>query len=169
MRRPKATFILVIMLSGFTVMTFLSSRVCADSFRIDVSESDVNWEYDVFTLEDLGVGEYAYLVSPIFCREPSGEIKILKDDKPHPDITADQTNYKVTRLPNDKLSIEIIPSRPGLSHKVREDFIEQIVDRGSTLSCNGSNLLLGTSANDWLIVHSVDGAKSAKELMDKIR
>ena len=162
-------FVLFLTLLGCTVMTFFSSSVFAGSFKVNVSQSDIDWEYKILTLEDLGVGEYAYLLSPIFCREPNGEIKILKDDKPHPDITAGLTNYKVTRLPNDQLSIEILPSSPVLRKKVKEDFIEQIVDRESTLSCNGSNLLLGTSPRDWLVVNNVDGAKSVKELMRKTK
>jgi hypothetical protein len=62
---------------------------------------------------------------------------------------------QVTKLPNDQLSIEIFPSRPELSKETREDFIEKIVDRESTLTCNGYNVLFGISPNDWLVVKSV--------------
>jgi len=167
MRRLKS-FSLVLTLLGCALMTFYPSCAFADSFNVDVSQSDVNWKYKILTLGDLGVGEYAFLLVPIFCRELSGEIKLLKDNKPYRDMTNDLTSYKVTRLPNDQFSIEIIPGSPFSSKRVREDFIEKIVDRESTLSCNGYNLLFGTSPKDWVIVNSVDGAQSVKELMSKI-
>ena len=169
MRRLKPIIILVITLLGCTIMTFFPGSVFADSFKINVSQSDVNWKHGILTLRDLGVGEYAYLLVPIICRELNGEIKMLKDGRPYTDITEDQTNYKITRLPKDQLSIEILPSSHIVSKRVRENFVEQIVDSESTLSCNGYNLVFGTSPEDWLIVNNVDGAASVKELMTKIK
>jgi hypothetical protein len=167
MRRLKS-FSLVLTLLGCALMTFFPSSVFADSFNVDVSQGDVNWKHGIFTLRDLGLGEYAYLIVPTFCRELSGEIKLLKDNEPYRDVIRNRTNYKVTRLPKNQFSIEIIPGSPFSSNRVRENFIEKIVDRESTLSCNGYNLLFGTSSEDWDMVHSVDGAKSVKDLMNKI-
>lgn len=165
MRRLKS-FFLVLMLLGCTVINFFPSSVMADSFKVNVSQGDVNWKHGIFTLRDLGLGEYAYLVVPTFCRELSGEIKLLKDNEPYRDVIRNRTNYKVTRLPKNQFSIEIIPGSPFSSNRVRENFIEKVVDRESTLSCNGYNLLFGTSPEDWLIIKSVDGAQSVKELMN---
>jgi hypothetical protein len=155
------------MLLGFTSITFFPNSVISDSFRVNVSQDDVNWKHRIFTLRDLGLGEYAYLVVPILCRELSGEIKLLKDNEPYRDVIRNRTNYKVTRLPKNQFSLEIIPGSPFSSNRVREDFIEKIVNRDSTLSCNGYNLLYGTSQEDWLIIKSVDGAQSVKELINK--
>ena len=159
MRRQNA-IILFLTIIGFNILFLFPGSVFADSFKVNVSQSDVNWDHGVLTLRDLGVGEYAYLLIPIFCREMNGEMKMLKDGKPNSDIIEDQTNYKITRLPNDQLSIEILPSSQIVSKMVRENFIEQIVDRESTLSCNGYNLIFGTSPEDWFVVYSVDGATS---------
>ena len=167
MRRFKA-FILISTFIGCIVLLFGSSTVFGDSFKINVSQNDVNWKHGVLTLRDLGVGEYAYLLVPIFCRELNGEMKLLKDGKPYTHLTEDKTNYKITRLPNNQLAIEILPSSPRVSKLVKENFIEQIVDFESTLSCNGYNLIFGTSPEDWFIVNNVDGATSVKELMKKV-
>lgn len=168
MRRLRAS-ILVSTFIGLNALLLFSSNIYADPFKINVSSSDVNWEHGVLTLRDLGVGEYAYLLIPIFCREQNGEMKMLKDGKPYSDITEDQTNYKITRLLDDQLSIEILPSSPMVSKSVKQNFVEQIVDNESTLSCNGYNLIFGTSPEDWFVVSSIDGAKSVKELMTKIK
>ncbi len=168
MRKLNVLYIILTIL-GCTAITIFPSNVIADSFKVNVSEGDVNWNHGIFTLRDLGLGEYAYLVVPTFCRELSGEIKLLKDNEPYRDVIRNRTNYKVTRLPKNQFSIEIIPGSPFSSKRVRENFIEKVVDRESTLSCNGYNLLFGTSSEDWDMVHSVDGAKSVKELMNKIK
>ena len=160
---------LILTFLGCTAITIFPKCVIADSFKVDVSQDDVNWKHGIFTLRDLGLGEYAYLIVPTFCRELSGEIKLLKDNEPYRDVIRNRTNYKVTRLPKNQFSIEIIPGSPFSSNRVREDFLEKVVDRESTLSCNGYNLLFGTSSEDWDMVHSVDGAKSVKELMNKIK
>jgi hypothetical protein len=77
MRRLKA-FILVLTLLGCNVLFIFPNSVFADSFKVDVSQGDVNWKHGIFTLSDLGLGEYAYLIVPTFCRELSGEIKLLR-------------------------------------------------------------------------------------------
>jgi hypothetical protein len=166
MRRLKA-FILVLTLLGCNVLFIFPNSVFADSFKVDVSQGDVNWKHGIFTLSDLGLGEYAYLIVPTFCRELSGEIKLLKDSEPYRDVIRNRTNYKVTRLPKNQFSIEIIPGSPFSSNRERENFIEKVVDRESTLSCNGYNLLFGASPEDWFTINSVDGATSVKELMKK--
>ena len=155
------------MVIGFNIFFLFSSSVFADPFKVNISQGDVNWKHGIFTLRDLGLGEYAYLVVPTFCRELSGEIKLLKDSEPYRDVIRNRTNYKVTRLPKNQFSIEIIPGSPFSSNRERENFIEKVVDRESTLSCNGYNLLFGASPEDWFTINSVDGATSVKELMKK--
>ena len=167
--RRLTVFILVSTFIVCNVSLLYSGSIHADSFKINVSQTDVNWKHGVLTIRDLGVGEYAYLLVPIFCRERNGEMKMLKDGKPHSHIIADQTNYKITRLPNDQLAIEILPRHPSVSKRVKENFVEQIVDNESTLSCNGYNLVFGTSPEDWFSINNVDGATSVKELMSKIK
>jgi len=166
MRRQNA-IILFLTVIGFNVLFLFQGSLFADSFRVDVSQGDVNWKHGIFTLSDLGLGEYAYLIVPTFCRELSGEIKLLKDSEPYRDVIRNRTNYKVTRLPKNQFSIEIIPGSPFSSNRERENFIEKVVDRESTLSCNGYNLLFGASPEDWFTINSVDGATSVKELMKK--
>jgi hypothetical protein len=168
MRSQKATILFLTVL-GFNALFLFPGSVLAESFKVNVSQSDVNWEHGIFTLSDLGLGEYAYLIVPTFCRELSGEIKLLKDSEPYRDVIRNRTNYKVTRLPKNQFSIEILPGSPFSNNRVRENFIEKVVDRESTHSCNGYNLLFGTSSEDWFAVNSIDGARSVKELMTKIK
>jgi hypothetical protein len=166
MRRFGVIISLVLTLLACAGMTFFTGSVFADSFKVDVSEMEVNEKYGILTLGDLGVGKFAYFNSLSFCRELSGEIKVLKDI-----IIADRrddlSTYKVKRLPNNQVSIEIVAGELSRSEEERKSLIIMIVNGENVISCNAWNLLSDSSSTDWLGVNSIDGAKSAKELMRK--
>ena len=50
--RKLNSFYLILMLLGCTALIFFPSGVIADSFKVNVSQGDVNWKHGVFTLRE---------------------------------------------------------------------------------------------------------------------
>ena len=151
-----------------TIVLLYSSIANAD-FKVNIGQQLVYKHCGVYVIGDLGVGESAYIRRGMICIDKASVIKIPKDSEVVTKRSEYGSYFKVKRLPNDKIAVELIPAKSDSKHDETVDFLKRTVDKQNTMKCTLLYSLFGYSENEMLSVATVEGATSLKELLDKTK
>jgi hypothetical protein len=150
-------------------MAIISSSTAYADFTVNVDQKTVYKHFGVYVLDDLGVGESAYVRQSLFCIDESGVIKIPKDLKVVTDRAEYGSYFKVKRQPNDKISVELIPAKSDSKRKEIVDFLQDLVSKQQALPCSALYSLFGYSKPEMLSISTVEGAGSLREMLDNTK
>ena len=165
MRRINIEITIVFILS----IVILCNSNASAGFTVNLEQKIVYKHLGVFVLDDIGVGEFAYVSQNWFCIDRKGQMKIPKDLEVVNDRSEFMNYFKVKRLPNNKVSVELIPKKLGSKHKATLSFLKRLVNKRRTLQCDLLYSSFGYSKNELLNVSTVDGTSSLEELLGKIK
>lgn len=150
------------------LLVFTEGHSCHADFTVDLEQDIVYQTLQIYTLNDLGVGETAYIGQSTICVNEKGNILLPKDTKLI-DVRSEYMSYlKAKRLPGEKLSLELIPSKSeSKSHEIL-DFMKSIVNRRESINCDLAYRFFGYSREKMLSVESIEGVNSLRLLVEKL-
>ncbi len=154
-----------------TAYLYLSLLFCGSvwaDFQINLDQQAVYKKFGMYVLDDLGIGESAYIHQGSFCIDKSGKFKIPIDTEVVSDRSEYGSYFKVKRLPSDKLSITLIPAKSETKNDEITGFIKKMVNKKQAFQCKLLHIYFGYPTNDFFHVISVEGESSLKGLLDKM-
>ena len=139
---------------------FLPAPAAAD-FLLDVSpEQFRDWQKQIIFF-DLAVGESAYFNYPL-CRK-GDFLFVVGDSVVMSEPYTFSANIRVTRMPNNSASVEIVTTKDGAEgiEQVREG-LTRVVESGGTCERRG------VQDADLAIILSINGFSSASEIVHAV-
>ncbi len=145
------------------ILVFLLISVSAYAdFKINVSDSDMDKALNIIRLQDIGVGEEAYVSSSNFCIDKNNKIKFAKATKV--DNDRKHSRYKIKRLPKNKIKISFVTTK----YSNKKDRIENFVRQATGVKkayCEKMSIFGITS---FYTVDSIEGETSLSDLWNNV-
>lgn len=158
MKKNIATAFLLVVLSAGMVFG-------GDDFAVDLDGKAVRNNYSVYTVGDLGVGEFAIIRSSADMCRAGNMLKLPKSTEVVSKRSEYFDHYKVTREPGDKIRIVVLPAKSGSLSKSIKKIALSITDKRH--SCSLQERFLGYTDKDYLVVKAIGKASSLSALLKK--
>lgn len=141
-------------------IVLIVSSVFSD-FIYNVNQKDIDKSLGVIRIGSLGVGEEAYIGSNLFCLDKD-KVKISKSVE----IDSDRkySKYKIKRLSNNRVTIEMVSTEYTTKKERIESFIKNL--KGSKyIECSNAYLF---GVTEFFTIDSIEGQKTVSDLWNNI-
>lgn len=147
-------------------MIFFSTTVAAD-FKVDMDGEEIYKKLGMFTVGDLGVGESGFVRVGLLCTNKD-TISIPNDTRLENDKSEFGTYWKLKRLPNNRVALEIIPAKSDSKKDAVTLFLTLLGGKNTLLSCDSIKSLYRYDESDFFVISSIEEIESVKVLLDSV-
>jgi hypothetical protein len=149
------------------LMSLSNISVVNAEFKLDISISDLDKSLEIISINDLAVGESAYINLTSFCTKSDGNIAVSRVTR----IQSERSDYSAYALikiqPGGTISVELIPSKKLPEENSKKMVLKKFL--GSIrefFSCDVIKTVLPLHNAAVYPVSTIEGMQSAKKLLE---